>query len=87
MWPNTITQLVCEIILHYNPLSCVAANILSQAQTTHPTLTVVNQIPSMNYIQECSSIFLCITKTMTMVEPEKYPLGKNSLMAQAVGKW
>ena len=71
MWPNTITQFVCEIILHYNPLSCIAANILSQVQTTHPILTVVNQIPSMNYIQEYSSILLCITKTMTTFEPEK----------------
>ena len=47
---NAVTKLVCEIILHYTPPYCISANILSQAQTTHPILTVVNHLPSINHI-------------------------------------
>ena len=39
MWQNSVTQLFCEILFHYTTPPCMSANILSQAQTTHPTST------------------------------------------------
>ena len=88
MWPNTVTLFVCAIISHYTTPPCIAANILSQEQTTHTKLTVVIQIPSINYIQECHSVLLCITKNLDVFEPAKIPTWKKySLTAQAVGKF
>ena len=73
MWSNSVTQLVCEIISYDTPPSCITANILSQAKTTHPSSTVLHNIPSINYILECRSVLLCITKTLATFESAKIP--------------
>ena len=88
IWPNAVTQLFCEMISHYTPPSCITANIISQAKSTHWTSTVIHQITPINWTQEWRSVLLCITKTLDVFEPAKIPTWKKySLTAQAVGKW
>ena len=56
--------MILEMLAHRTPPSCIAANILTIANSLHPNCDAVKTLPCVSVVRECRSVLLVTTKTL-----------------------
>ncbi len=66
VWDDWVVLMVLEMLSHWTPPSCISANILTVAESLHPSVkaTVVSALPSLPFIRGCQSILVVVTKAI-----------------------
>ncbi len=71
VWNKWIVQIILELLSHHTPLSCIPTNILTIAESLHPNMNVVQELPGLSFVRDCCSVLVVVTKTIAA-----YQLGK-----------
>ena len=56
--------MILEMLAHRTPPTCIAANILTVANSLHPNYDAVQILPCVSIVRECRSVLLVTTKTL-----------------------
>ena len=64
VWEEWFLQMILEMLVHRTPPSCIAANILTIANSLHPNCDAVQALPCVSVVRECRSVLLVTTKTL-----------------------
>ncbi len=76
-WPEWIVQIIIELLSHCTPPSCIAPNILTIAESLHPGVVVAKELPGLQFIRQCRTVLVVVTKTLAA-----YQLGKAESFKQ-----